>query len=122
MPVDLFFEDPSLFVLRASGIVTYDEVRRTIDGLLADARLQPGVSILIDNRQVTRTPSIGEVAAITRHFAKVFARGARRVALVTDNEMVYRVSQVFASFASTVGSDTKVFREDETARKWLAEG
>ncbi len=121
MPVELQFEEPSLFIMRASGAVTYEEVRRALDELLADSRLRAGAAIFIDNRGVSSTPSIAEVAVITRQFGKVFARGRRRVALLTDSELVYRVSQVFASFASTVGADAKVFRDLQKAREWLTE-
>lgn len=119
MPVELSFEEPALFILRASGEVTYEQVRRVLDELLAHPRLGAGTAIFIDNRGVTRTPSISEVAVITRQFAGVSARGARKVAMLTDSAAVYVVSQLFASFASTEGADIKVFREIAKAREWL---
>ena len=119
MPVELSFEEPALFVITARGEVTYDQVHRMLGDLLAHQKLAPGTAIYIDNRGVTKTPSIAEVALITRQFAGVFSKGARRVAIVTGGEVVYRVSQVFAGFASTVGATVKVFRDEESAREWV---
>jgi hypothetical protein len=118
VPVELKFEEPSLFIMRAFGVVTVDEVRLAINGLLADSRLCDGVALFIDNREVTSTRSVGEVAVITSGFSKVFARVAMRVAVVTDGEL--EASQVFASFASTVGADVRVFRNEKTALEWLS--
>jgi hypothetical protein len=119
MPVVLGFEEPSLFIMRAHGAVTYEEVRLAIRGMLADFRLRAGVVIFIDNRGVTSTPSIAEVAGIANHFSDVFARGVTRVALLSDSEEVHTVAKMFASFASTVGADAKGFRDEQKAREWL---
>jgi stage II sporulation SpoAA-like protein len=120
MPVVLSFEEPSLFILRASGEVTYDEVNRALDQMLADAHFQKASAIFIDNRGVTRTPSIPEVAMITKQFSVVFSRGVVRVALLTDSAAVYAVSLIFSAFASTVGAQARVFRDEAKARAWVA--
>ena len=96
MPVEVRFEAPSLFLLQASGPVTADEVLRALD-----------------------TPTTGEVAVLTRRFGMVFARGVRKVALLADAEAVHAVSRMFASFASTVGTEARVFRDELPARQWL---
>jgi len=119
MPVVLTFEEPSSFIMRAFDAVTYEEVRRAIEEMLADSRLCVGVTLFIDNRGVTSAPSTGEVALITNHFSEVFARGVTRVALLSDSEEVHSVAKMFASFASTVGADAKAFREERKALEWL---
>src|SRR5260221_10961121 len=120
MPVELNFEEPSLFTIRACGAVIYDEARRTLDELLMeDSRLRGGASIFVDNRGVTSIPSVAELGVIIRQFATVFRRGARRVALLAESESVYRACRLFASFASTVGGDAKVFRDAQKAVDWL---
>ncbi|MCA1825832.1 MAG: STAS/SEC14 domain-containing protein [Myxococcales bacterium] len=118
MPVEVHFEEPALFVMRAYGAVTVDEVRDAIGEWLGDSRLGPGAAIYIDNREVTSQRTVAEIAVITAEFGKLFARGAKSVAVVTDAELV--ASQVFASFASTVGGDVRVFRDPAKAREWLA--
>ena len=119
MPVEVAFKEPSLFMMRAYGMVTVDEVRLAVGEMLADTRLRDGVAIFIDNREVTSMRSIGEVAVITAEFGKLFARGAKRVAVLTDGELV--PSQVFSAFASTVGAKARVFRDAQKAREWLSE-
>jgi len=117
MPVEVAFKEPSLFMMRAYGMVTVDEVRLAVGEMLADTRLRDGVAIFIDNREVTSVRSVGEVALITAEFGRVFARGLMRVAVLTDGEL--EASQVFCAFASTVGADAKVFRDEQKAREWL---
>jgi len=119
MPVEVTFEKPALFFMRAFARVAVEEVARAIAGILADPRLVADVALLIDNREVTSRRSVAEVAVITSEFAKLFARGVTRVAVVTDREL--EASQVFASFSSTVGANVKVFREELAAREWLSE-
>jgi hypothetical protein len=119
MPVALVFEEPSLFIMRAHGVVTYDEVRLAISGMLADSHFRAGAVLFIDNRGVTSTPTIAEVAGIANHFSEVFARGVTKVALLSDSEEVHTVAKMFASFASTVGADARGFRDERKAREWL---
>lgn len=119
MPVTVSFEQPDLFILRAYGPVTYVEVLGAIDRLLADSRLGPGTGIFIDNRGVTTTPTIAEVASIASHFQDVFTRGATRLALLSDSEQVHEVARMFAAFASTVGAVARGFRDARQAMEWL---
>lgn len=118
MPAEVRFEPPSLFVLLTSGAATVDEVRGAVESIIADTRLKAGMSLVIDNRQGTTTRSVEEVAVITSTFARLFARGLKRVAIVADR--LFQASQVFASFASTEGATVKVFREEPAARAWLS--
>jgi hypothetical protein len=119
MPVELDFEEPLLFIMRAYGAVTYGEVCLAIDELLADSRCRPGAAVFIDNRGVTSAPSISEVAGIANHFSEVFARGVTRLALLSESEEIHSLANMFASFASTVGADAKGFRDEQKAREWL---
>jgi hypothetical protein len=121
MPVELTFQEPSLFIMRAFGAVTYEEVRGAIEKLLADSSFRVGVKLFIDNRGVTSAPSTGEVALITNHFSEVFVRGVTRVALLSDSEEIHAVAHVFASFANTVGADARGFRDEQKALEWLGE-
>lgn len=118
MPVNVDLRAPSLYFMRAFGVVTVDEVCSAIDGMLADPNLKTGAAMFIDNREVTSTRTVEEVAAITSWFGKLFNRGVKRVAVLTDREL--DPSKVFAAFASTLGAEVKVFRDEVTARRWLA--
>ena len=113
MPVEVAFKEPSLFMMRAYGVVTVDEVRLAVGEMLADTRLRDGVAIFIDNREVTSVRSVGEVALITTEFGRVFARGLMRVAVLTDGEL-WEASQVFCAFASTW---VRMRRSSETSRR-----
>jgi hypothetical protein len=119
MPVELMFEEPSLFVMRAHEAVTYQEVLRAVDQMLSDSRCRSGSVIFIDNRGVTSAPAVDEVAAIANHFSAVFERGVTKLALLSDSEEVHTLANLFASFASTVGADARGFRDEQKARRWL---
>ena len=54
MPVVLEFEEPSLFILRASGAVTFEDSRQVLVEILSNPKLGAGAAILIDNKDVTR--------------------------------------------------------------------
>lgn len=117
MPVEVHFQAPSLFFMRAFDQVTVQEVRAAIEEMLDRPELLPGAALLIHNREVTSVRTIDEVAVITAAFSRLFARGVKRVAILTDREL--EPSQVFASFASTEGADARVFRDEQAARAWI---
>lgn len=117
MPVSVRFEGHSLFFMRAFLEVAVDDVRGAIAEIHAHRSFRPGSGLLIDNREVTSTRTVGEVALITAEFGKLIARGVSSIAVVTGREL--DVSQVFAGFASTVGGEVKVFLNEQQARDWL---
>src|SRR5260370_16249382 len=96
MPVEVAFKQPSVFMMRAYGMVTVDEVRLAVGEMLADPRLRDGVAIFIDNREVTSVRSVGEVALITTEFGRVFARGLMRVAALAPGGVWARSRMVIA--------------------------
>ena len=119
MPVVLEFEEPSLFIVRASGAVTFEDSRQVLVEILSNPKLGAGAAILIDNKDVTSTPSVGEIAVITSLSREIFTRGVAKLAILADSEPVHGIANLFASFASTMGSDVRVFRDLQGARRWL---
>jgi hypothetical protein len=103
--------------MRAFGEVAVDDVRNAVEEILDHPWLRPGVTLLIDNREVTSRRTVNEVAVITAAFVRLFHAGCTRLAIVTSNELVQ--SQVFAGFASTEGATAKVFTDEAAAREWL---
>jgi hypothetical protein len=119
MSVTIKFEEPALFILRASRLVKVDECRAAVESVLADPKLRAGFALLIDNRGVTNALPAGEVAVIANDFTRVFARGVTRLALLSDSDEVFAASKTFATFASSVGAEARGFRDEPGARAWL---
>lgn len=119
MPLTLSFEEPSLFVEQATGIVTYEEALRIRQEMMADPRLRKGTTWLIVSQGVTRTPSGPDLAFIAQQTGQIFARGLRKLALVSDTQSFHDASNLFADYAYLHGATVKVFREEQEARRWL---
>jgi hypothetical protein len=120
MSIIVSFEEPSLFIFRSNGPVTADTCRAAVGSVLADSRLRAGAALLIDNRGVTNTLTTGEFAVIANDFKRVIARGATRLALLSDSDEVHAASKTFASFASSVGAEARGFRDELQARAWVS--
>ena len=106
-------------LLRATGAVTYDEVRHVLAELIEDSRIEPGTPMLVDARGTTKAPTIGELASIAYHFRHLFARGVKRLAFITDNSDVEAAAKLFSAFVSTVGAESRAFQDPASADAWL---
>lgn len=106
-------------LLRATGAVTYEEIRHVLAELIDEPRIEPGTGLLIDARGTTHAPSIGELASIAYHFRHLFARGVKRLAFITDNSDVEASAKLFSAFISTVGAESRAFRDPKSAEQWL---
>jgi hypothetical protein len=119
MPVALTFEEPSLFIIRASGEVTFEEAFRACNLLLSDLRLRHGASVLVETTDVVEVPSIGALAVLADLFRAIFAAGVRRMAIACDGDLVRTAAQTFAVFATSPGTEVRLFQGAQEARDWL---
>jgi hypothetical protein len=121
MPVSLTFEEPSLFIIRASGVVRFEEAFRASNLLLSDLRLRNGAAVLVECDQVVEVPSVGALAVLADLFRAIFAAGVRRMAIAWDGDLARAAAQTFAVFANSPGTDVRLFQEAEEARCWLTD-
>jgi hypothetical protein len=120
MPMVVRHETGSLFVCRAQGNVTYGEVSTAIGELLENEELGTGSTLLLDNRGVTNTLEVGQIALAFNDFKKIFARGLMKLAILSDNDLVHGRSQMFAAFAYSIGTNSRCFRDESAARAWVS--
>lgn len=120
MPVAVAFLKPDTFVIHASGDVTYAEVQRSIDDILAHRDFDERRKLLVDARAVEAAPSTGELRAIVRDMKPLFDKRVSVMAIVTDTTFVYGVARMFAVFAESFGLRVRAFRTMEDAEVWLA--
>ena len=120
MPVSVEFTEPSTFVLRSSGRVEYDEGRSALAEVLRDPRLGPGARLLNEARDVSAVPSIAELCVIAADLLPLLRRGLTRIAIVVP-ESLAGVARTFASFASVMNANVRIFAQFEDAQRWLAQ-
>ncbi len=119
MPVVVGFTQPHTFLIHASGEVTYPEVQRAIDDILAHPSVADGRTLLIDAHTVTGAPSGAELRAIVRDMKPLFDRRFSLMAIVTDKTFVHGVARMFAVFAEAFGLRVRAFRSMSEAEEWL---
>jgi hypothetical protein len=120
MPVELEFEGPSIFRVRASGAVTFEEVEKLLGEIRADPRLCCGVSVLVDGREVEKAPTAAELRAIAADMKPLLDHGLGPVAIVTDSPFIYGVARMFSVFAEMVSANVAPFHCIDEARRWLS--
>ena len=121
MPVVVGFAPPDVFVVRATGDVTYPECQRVIDDILAGVGGSGSGprKILVDARGVTSAPVTDELYSLARDMNAFIARGYGPMAIVTDRAFVYGVARMFAVFAETFGLHVRAFNSVDEASAWL---
>ena len=120
MPVELQFEEPATFKVRASGEVTFAEVEVLLGEILTHPNLGHGVRMLVDGREVEKAPSTPELRKIAADFGPLVERGLGPVAIVTDSQVIYGVARMFSVFAEMVNANVAPFRCIDEARRWLS--
>lgn len=121
MPVSVGFAQPDVFLVDATGVVTYAEVYKAIDDIMAHPAQVAGRKILVDGREVTGVPSAAELRMIAHDIKPLIAAGIGPMAIVTSRPLVYGVARMFAVFAEVYGMDVQVFYQVDDASRWLAE-
>ena len=121
MPLDLAFQEPSTFVIRASGNVTFDESQRMIDQLRDDPRVRADVGVYVDGRDVESAPTTMELRILAGDLKPVFDQGIGAMAIVADKTFVYGIARMFQAFAEALGENVHAFRSPDEARDWLTD-
>lgn len=119
MSLELAFQEPETFSVRASGNVTFDEIQAAFHDLSVHPRMHSGVFILVDGREIDGVPTTMELRVIATDLKALFDLGLRAVAIVADRTFVYGVARMFAAFAGALGQNVHAFRRPEEARAWL---
>jgi hypothetical protein len=119
MSLELAFQEPATFTVRAAGSVTYDQVQVLLRELRAHPLMRAGVSIIVDARDVDSVPTTSELRVIAVDLKTVFDLGLEAVAIVADQTFVYGVARMFAAFAEALGQNVHAFRCADEAHAWL---
>lgn len=120
MPIAIGFAKPCIFMVHATGVVTYGECQRAMDETLAHPAFSAGCQILVEAKGVTGTPTRSELQRIAQDLRPMLTRGLQSMAVVTRPGFVYGVARMFAAIAEVVNLDVSVFTDMPSAEAWLA--
>ena len=121
MPVAVGFTKPDIFLLHASGVVTYAECQRALDDILAHPAMADGRKLLVDGNTVTGAPATGELRAIVRDMRPLLDRNVAVMAIASNQAFVYGVARMFAVFAEAFGLHVRAFETLDEAERWLTD-
>jgi hypothetical protein len=119
VPARLSFQEPTTFVVHASGHVTLLELKRILDEMLAHPRFGRGVRVLVDARLIGDPPCSEDLRTIARELKPLVDRGIGPMAVVTARPVVYGIARMFSVFAEAMHAHVSPFQSLEDARKWL---
>src|SRR5438874_6583237 len=88
--------------------------------LLSDGRLQPGMSMILETKEVDSRLTFTYLQEIAGRLSGIFEKGIGRVAVVVDSRYAYSLAKTFAVFAANEPVRMKPFRDREDAVQWLA--
>ena len=119
MPARLSFQEPMTFVVHALGHVTFEEMKKILDDVLAHERFSAGARVLVDARFVDQAPDSEDLRTIARDLKPLVDRGLGPIAIVTARPAVYGVARMFSVFAEPTRANIAPFQSLEDARVWL---
>jgi hypothetical protein len=104
-----------------SGDTTLTEVLRHLRELEADPTLPERLDVLLDLGEQTSIPESAQLREVARAIEQAGKNGRwGSCAIVAPSDVLFGMSRMFEVFAEGVFASSRVFREREAARRWLA--
>ncbi len=121
MPIEYVIDEKAdvLRVRRHGHISTHDEELACRERS-EDPRIRPGMSVLVDCREVEPPDSTETI----KYLADCVARNSAAlqcgpVAIVVASDVEYGMARMYLAYTDLVHPDTEVFRDLESAEAWL---
>lgn len=118
MPIQYAIDRNNRLLTRADGVVTFDEINGHLD--LEQLNRDLDRSELIDARDATTDLMPAQVRQLVMRAAamlRVVKLGP--TAIVTTDDVVYGMARMYSILAEGVGARAEVFRDLESAIRWL---
>lgn len=124
MPIDLEFHNDEIVVLRAMGIVTYEEVVDSLRAIHRDVRFDIGAGKLVDLRKL-KSAELG-MADMPRILAeglplKQMAKGGR-IAVIPPVDLSTALLRMYEQLAGRLPVRIEICRHLQHAHDWLGNG
>lgn len=114
-------EKSGIVRIQLSGTLHLNEMVRTVEELLGDPRIQPGMNILSDHSRVQEVATmefVGATIPLLGHLAEHL--GAFRCAVVTTRAGSQRMTKLAAVLAERTGAEVRAFRTLDEPESWLS--
>ncbi len=114
--------DPAERLVRidAEGEVSVDAWFAMIDEVRGDPRFGPGFDVLFDRTRLSHVPDVGYVRAwIDGQSLVMRETGARRLAVVVNEPVVYGMMRMAGSFAESLGFSLEPYWSEREALEAL---
>ena len=105
--------------IRAWGKEEFQSTLGAMRDMAGDPRLQPGMAILMDARELDYLATPPEVSNFAAPDAMPAMFGTHRLAILVRRGAQFGVARVFAAKAEAAGAVVEVFAEEEIALAWL---
>jgi hypothetical protein len=105
---------------RADGLVTYQDLSQHLDAEERDRGL--GLPELFDARGATTNLTAGQVHTLVQRAADTLRRTPLGpTAIVATDDVVFGMGRMYAILTDQAGARVEVFRDVESANRWLEE-
>jgi len=110
---------PNILNVTVTDVVTLQDCIRSVDGLLAEGTLRPGMQILINATSLTPKLSSNDIRDLVRHTERLVQKGVSGVAIIAAGDFVYGLARMFSIYGYLHGVNIAAFRTQENAANWL---
>lgn len=100
------------------GAISSNEMMQALDDLAEDGRFV-SAKRLWDVRQASGDLTPGDIERLAHAATAKDTDKTSRVAIVASADFVFGMSRIFEAHRASAGVDVRVFREIETAERWL---
>ena len=108
---------------RCTGETVLKEVLGHFAELEADPDCPPRADVLLDLREITNLPNVGQIRAAAERTGDASRKvGFGAIAIVVGTEAWFGMARVFEAFTEAHFERTSVFRSIEAADVWLDGG
>ncbi|MET0621114.1 MAG: hypothetical protein ABW056_12590 [Thermoanaerobaculia bacterium] len=108
---------------RCTGETVLKEVLGHFAELEADPDCPPRADVLLDLREITNLPNVGQIRAAAERTGDASRKvGFGAIAIVVGTEAWFGMARVFEAFTEAHFERTSVFRSIEAAEVWLDGG
>jgi len=108
--------------IRGFGNDDFASTMAAMRSIAEDARLAPGMPILMDVRELDYLATPPEVSSFASPDSMPALFGGRRLAILCRRGAQFGVARTFAAKVEAAGVHTEVFTEPDLALQWLKAG
>ncbi len=111
--------DTNVVSVIAAGVVTLQDCVRSVDGLLGEGMVRPGMQLLVDATSLKPKLSCDDLRDLAAHVRRLAPRGLDSIAIIAASDFVFGLARAFSTYAGIQGVNVATFRTQKTASVWL---